>query len=62
MYDDLDSFERALMHFGTRVDVICAMEMGHKINGETAYQLIKQELKALKKIRKKEKENLENKL
>lgn len=62
MYDDLDSFERALMHFGTRVDVICAMEMGNKIDGESAYQLIKQELKALKKIRKKEKENLENKL
>lgn len=61
MYEDLDSFERALMHFGTRVDVICAMEMGNKVDSETAYQLIKQELKALKKIRKKEKENLEKK-
>ena len=61
MYEDLDSFERALMHFGTRVDVICAMEMGNKVDSETAYQLIKQELKSLKKIRKKEKENLEKK-
>lgn len=52
MYEELDTFERALMHFGTRVDVICAMEMGHKVNSETAYQLIKAELKALKKVRK----------
>ena len=52
MYEELDTFERALMHFGTRVDVVCAMEMGHKIDSETAYQLIKQELKALKKVRK----------
>lgn len=59
MYDDLDSFERALMHFGTRVDVICAMEMGNKIDGESAYRLIKQELKELKKVRKQK--NLENK-
>ena len=52
MYEDLDSFERALMHFGTRVDVIIAMEMGDKIDQETAYQRIKAELKELKKIRK----------
>jgi hypothetical protein len=52
MYEDLDSFERALQHFGTRTDVIIAMEMGDKIDGETAYQLIKAELKELKKKRK----------
>jgi len=52
MYGDLDSFERALMHFGTRVDIIVAMEMGDKIDEETAYQKIKAELKELKKIRK----------
>ena len=40
------------MHFGTRVDVIVAMELGDKINSETAYQRIKAELKELKKIRK----------
>jgi hypothetical protein len=51
MYD-LDSFEKALTHFGTRVDVICAMEMGGKIDAETAYQNIKLELKDLKRVRK----------
>jgi len=58
MYEDLDSFERALMHFGTRVDVIVAMEMGDKIDSEIAYQRIKAELKELKKIRKKNKQEL----
>jgi len=56
MYEDLDCFEKALSHFGTRVDMICAMEMGGKIDAETAYQNIKIELKELKKIRKKYKE------
>lgn len=55
MYEDLDTFERALQHFGTRTDVIIAMEMGDKIDGETAYQLIKAELKELKKVRKQNK-------
>ena len=55
MYEDLDNFEKALSHFGTRVDMICAMEMGGKIDAETAYQNIKIELKELKKIRKKHK-------
>ena len=54
MYEDLDTFERALQHFGTRTDVIIAMEMGDKIDSETAYQLIKTELKELKKVRKKQ--------
>jgi hypothetical protein len=58
MYEDLDSFERALMHFGTRVDVIIAMEMGDKIDSEIAYQRIKAELKELKKVRKKNKQEL----
>lgn len=57
MYEDLDCFEKALSHFGTRVDVIIAMEMGHKIDSETAYQNIKMELKELKKIRKSWKQN-----
>jgi len=56
MYEDLDCFEKALSHFGTRVDMICAMEMGGKIDAETAYQNIKLELKEMKKIRKKHKE------
>jgi len=57
MYEDLDCFEKALSHFGTRVDVICAMEMGGRINAETAYQNIKMELKELKKVRKSCKKN-----
>jgi hypothetical protein len=58
MYEELDSFERALQHFGTRVDIICALEMGGKLNSETAYQNIKMELKELKKVRKKNKQEL----
>lgn len=56
MYEDLDCFEKALSHFGTRVDIIVALEMGDKIDSETAYKRIKEELKELKKIRKKHKE------
>lgn len=52
MYGELDSFERALAHFGTRVDIIIALEMGGKIDSDTAYKNIKLELKELKKIRK----------
>jgi len=51
MYD-LDDFEKALAHFGTRVDIIIALEMGGKLDADTAYKNIKIELKELKKIRK----------
>jgi len=52
MYEELNCFEEALKHFGTRVEMITAMEMGRKISPEDAYQMIKDELKDLKKIRK----------
>jgi hypothetical protein len=52
MYENLDTFEKALSHFGTRVDIICAMELGGRIDAETAYKNIKLELKELKKARK----------
>jgi hypothetical protein len=52
MYEELDSFERALAHFGTRVDIIVALEMGGKLDADTAYKNIKLELKDLKRIRK----------
>jgi hypothetical protein len=58
MYEDLDTFEKALAHFGTRVDVICAMEMGGRIDAETAYKNIKVELKELKKVRKQYKKEM----
>tara|TARA_B000000437_G_scaffold198504_1_gene160598 strand:+ start:131 stop:313 length:183 start_codon:yes stop_codon:yes gene_type:complete len=52
MYEELDCFERALQHFGTRVEIITAMEMANKLSTEDAYQMIKEELKELKKCRK----------
>ena len=52
MYEDLSSLEKALAHFGTRVDIICALELGGRINAEVAYKNIKMELKELKKARK----------
>lgn len=55
MYEELNTFETALSHFGTRVDIICALEMGGKIDAETAYKNIKFELKELKRVRKRSK-------
>jgi len=52
MYEELDCFERALQHFGTRVEIVTAMEMANKITTEDAYQMIKDELKELKQCRK----------
>ena len=52
MYEELNCFEEALKHFGTRVDVIIAMEMASRITPEESYQHIKSELKELKKCRK----------
>jgi len=51
MYD-LDDFEKALAHFGTRVDIIVALELGNKIDATAAYKEIKAELKELKKAKK----------
>lgn len=48
----MDEFERALAHFGTRVDIIVALEMGDKIDSGTAYKQIKAELKELKRAKK----------
>ena len=39
MYEDFDSFELALQHFGTKVSFSIAMEMGGRINAEASYQL-----------------------
>ena len=51
MYEELNCFEEALKHFGTRVEVICAMELGGRINAEDAYQMIKDEMKEVKACR-----------
>tara|TARA_A100001234_G_scaffold167919_1_gene149185 strand:+ start:618 stop:800 length:183 start_codon:yes stop_codon:yes gene_type:complete len=53
MYEELNCFEEALKHFGTRVEVICAMELSRRLSAEDAYQMIKDELKEVKKCRKK---------
>jgi hypothetical protein len=52
MYEELNDFEEALKHFGTRVEIITAMEMARKLSSEDAYQMIKDELKEVKKCRK----------
>jgi len=52
IYEELNCFEEALKHFGTRVEMVIAMEMGRKISPEDAYKMIKEELKELKQIRK----------
>ena len=57
MYESLNCFEEALKHFGTRVEMISAMEMARKISSEDAYQMIKEELKELKKCRKQHKKD-----
>jgi len=62
MYEELNCFEEALKHFGTRVEIITAMEMARKISPEDAYQMIKDELKEVKLCRKyfkKQKEAIE---
>ncbi len=51
MYE-LNNFEKAITHFGTRVEIIVALEMGGKLDADTAYKNIKMELKELKRIRK----------
>ena len=53
MYEELNCFEEALKHFGTRVEVICALEFSNRLKSEDAYQMIKDELKEVKKCRKK---------
>lgn len=52
MYEELNCFESALQHFGTRVEIITAMEISKKISPEDAYQMIKDEMKEVKKCRK----------
>lgn len=52
MYEELNCFEEALKHFGTRVEVICALELSQRISSEDAYKMIKDEMKEVKKCRK----------
>jgi hypothetical protein len=55
MYDNLTLFERALARFGDKVQLIVGLEVSDKMSPEVAYQEIKDMMKELKKLRKKEK-------
>ena len=57
MYENLSEFERALARFGDKVALIAGMEITDKITPEDAYQMIKEEYKELKSLRKKEKDD-----
>jgi hypothetical protein len=57
MYETLTEFERALARFGDKVQYIVGLEISDKISPEVAYQEIKDMMKGLKKLRKKEKVN-----
>jgi hypothetical protein len=57
MYEDLSAFERALARFGDKVQYIVGLEISNKMTPELAYQEIKDMMKELKKLRKKEKQD-----
>jgi hypothetical protein len=59
MYEDLTAFERALARFGDKVGLIAGLEVSDKISPEEAYQMIKEEYKELKQLRKQEKDEWE---
>ena len=55
MYEELNDFEKELSHFGSRVEIITAMDMANKLSTEDAYQMIKAEMKEMKKVRREHK-------
>ena len=57
MYETLTEFERALARFGDKVQYIVGLEISNKMSPELAYQEIKDMMKELKKLRKKEKKS-----
>ena len=60
MYETLTEFERALARFGDKVQYVIGLEITNRMSPETAYQEIKDMMKELKKLRKKEKNTWEN--
>jgi hypothetical protein len=60
VYENLTEFERALARFGDKVQYIVGLEISDKMEPEVAYQEIKDMMKELKKLRKKEKSDWEN--
>jgi hypothetical protein len=59
MYEELTAFERALARFGDKVQYVVGLEISDKMSPEVAYQEIKEMMKELKKLRKKEKNDWE---
>jgi hypothetical protein len=59
VYENLSEFERCLARFGDKVGLIAAMEVSDKITPEQAYQMIKEQYKELKALRKLEKQTWE---
>lgn len=59
MYEDLTAFERELARFGDKVQLIVGLEISDKMSPEVAYQEIKDMMKELKKLRKKERKEWE---
>jgi hypothetical protein len=51
-WSDMNELERALLHFGNRIDVIVALQQGDKLSEEDAYHEIKSLYKHLKEVRK----------
>jgi len=60
VYELLSEFERALARFGDKVGLSAGMEVSDKITPEEAYQMIKEEYKELKQLRKVEKKTWVN--
>lgn len=59
VYESLTEFERALARFGDKVQYIVGLEISNKMEPEMAYQEIKDMMKELKKLRKKERHQWE---
>ncbi len=59
MYEELTAFERALARFGDKVQYVVGLEISDKISPDVAYQEIKEMMRELKKLRKKEKDTWE---
>lgn len=60
MYDNLSEFERELSRFGDCVQILVGLEVGGKLSPEDTYQQIKARMKELKRLRKVEKQNLDD--
>jgi hypothetical protein len=59
-YKNLSNFEKKMGAFSDKIGVIVGLELGEKLSPEEAYQMIKEEYKELKTLRKLEKETWED--